>query len=220
MIQTIINKIAIALFCLLAGGATALAKDDLRVTDERRVGDFTSIEIKSVATIYFTQGEKCSLTIEGTEENVRRNTTTVKNGRLTIDARKQGNLVNRGEKTEGVIIRLTAPTVEKISFTGVGEFICEERLTVNDLVMSLSGVGDFKVKELVCHSLDIGISGIGEAVIQVECEELKARVSGIGSLTLKGSATTADVKKTGLGSLSTRGLKIGEKMSDTPVSEP
>ena len=52
------------------------------------------------------------------------------------------------------------------------------------------------------------MSGVGEAVVNVDCDYLKAGMSGVGSLELSGCADKADISRGGIGSVNTKHLKI------------
>lgn len=195
------------LFAVVAGTVYAANTDDAKVSEVRKVEAFSTIEITSVATIYFTQSDTYSLKIEGLEKYVKTTTTTVKDGRLVIGF-KDGNKETRNRK-EGVTIYLSAPDLKKMEFSGVGSFNCGKPLKLNDVKFQVEGVGKVNVKDLTCHSLKIELEGVGKAEINVNCDYLSANLDGVGSVKLSGSAGSADISKGGIGSVNTRNLKIG-----------
>ena len=81
-------------------------------------------------------------------------------------------------------------------------------MKLDDVKITISGVGDLDIEELICQSLDVKIEGIGKGEVNVKCQKLKATVSGIGGLTLSGETAQASISKTGLGYLDTEELKI------------
>lgn len=203
--KTNIIGIIVALVLAFAGAAGALAQNE-QVSEVRKVDDFSSIRIKSVANVEFTQGDKYSLRLEGKEKWVKLTTTEVKNGCLVID-------FERGEKRSvkninGLKLYITAPTLEVVELTGVGSLECKEPLKLDDFTLRINGVGSAEVADLTCHRFTVSLNGVGDAEVNVDCDYLKARMGGVGNLELRGSAGEADVSRSGIGSLNTKRLKI------------
>lgn len=202
--KTNIIGIVIALMLAFAGAIGVLAQD-AKVSEVRKIGSFSSIEINSVAEIYFTQDEHCSLKIEGKEKYVNMVSTTVKDDCLVISVPK-GMRVRNIKK--GVTIYITAPDLKSVDFRGVGTLVCEKPIKLNDVDLNISGVGSVEIAELICKNLSINLSGVGGVEMKVDCEQLDANVSGIGSLTLTGKAHHADITRSGIGSVDRDGLQV------------
>lgn len=203
--KTNIIGVIIALLLAFAGAIGALAQDE-RVNEVRKVDDFSSIRIKVVANVEFTQGDKYALRLEGKERWVKLTTTEVKDGCLVIDFK-------RGEqksikKMDGLKLYITAPTLESAEVTGVGSLECKEPLKLDDFTLRISGVGSAEVDDLTCRRFNVSLSGVGDAEVNVDCDYLKARMSGIGSLELRGNADEADISRSGIGSVNTKHLKM------------
>ena len=203
--KTNIIGVMIALLLAFAGAIGALAQDE-RVNEVRKVDDFSSIRIKAVANVEFTQGDKYSLRLEGKEKWVKLTTTEVKDGCLIIDFK-------RGEKRSvkninGLKLYVTAPTLEEVELTGVGSLECKEPLKLDDFTLRISGVGSAEVADLTCRRFTVSLNGVGDAEVNVDCDYLKARMGGVGSLELRGSADEADISRSGIGSVNTKRLKI------------
>ena len=81
--KTNIVGIIIALILTFVGMLSVYAQDT-KVSEVRKVDAFSSIEITSVGTIYFTQSDTYSFKIEGKEKHVKNTETTVKDGCLLI----------------------------------------------------------------------------------------------------------------------------------------
>lgn len=192
-------------FAAIAGTVYA-ANGDIKVSEIRRVEAFSSIEVTSVATIYFTQSNAYSLKIEGKEKYVNTTTTAVKNGCLVIGL-EDGKKNNR---KEGVTIYLSAPDLKEVEFTGVGSFNCEKPLKLDNVKFAIEGVGKLNVKDLTCHKLSVKLEGVGKADIHVNCNYLSAKLDGVGHVTLSGTAGYANISKDGIGGVNTSNLKVGE----------
>lgn len=174
------------------------------VTKEIKVDNFNRMDLTTVGVVYFTQGAKHSVKIEGKKAQVDKNLVSVKGGTLYIEPKEE----TLNAQKDGINIYITAPSVEQIVFCGVGMFQCNEQLKADDLKCTLEGVGKMEIKNLICHSLDVEIEGVGKGDIHVQCDELKAEVAGIGSLTLSGKAKRADISRDGIGSVNTSNLEI------------
>lgn len=204
--KTNIIGVIIALVLAAVCSVNAMAKDDTKVSEVRKVEAFSSIEVTSVATIYFTQNSTYSFKIEGLEKYVKTTTSEVKNGRLMIGF-KDGD-ENRQRKN-GITIYLSAPDLKEVEFTGVGSFNCDAPLKLEDVKFQVEGVGTVNVKDLTCRTLKVGLEGVGKANIHVNCDNLSANLDGVGHVTLSGSAGKTNISKGGVGSVNTRDLKIG-----------
>ena len=195
------------MFMVAAFASTLSAKDNDRITQTRKVADFTRIEVTSVGQIYFTQSSEVTFRIEGKERLVKNTTSEVRDGVLEIGF-KDKNANRKGKN--GVDIYLTAPTLESVEFTGVGGFNCKEKLEADDIRFDIEGVGSLDVRDLQCETLTLRLQGVGEANVEVQADHVDASMEGVGSVTLSGRTRTADIKKGGIGSLSTRRLEIEE----------
>lgn len=196
----------ILLFVAIAGTVYATNDKDVKVSEVRKVEAFSSVDMTSVATVYFTQSDTYSLKIEGKEEYVKNVSSSVEKGCLTIGFK---NKKEKRNGKQGVTIYLSAPDLKKVEFTGVGSFNCKTPLKLDDVKFEVEGVGNLYVKDLTCTSLSVSMEGVGDADIHVNCDHLRASVEGVGSVKLSGVAGTADISKSGIGSVNTRNLKVG-----------
>lgn len=200
--------ITLSLIFAATVGTVYAADGDAKVSEVRKVEAFSSVEVTSVATIYFTQSDTYSFKIEGKEKYVKCTESTVKNGCLRIGFKDKSEKSMRNRK-DGVTIYLSAPDLKKVNFTGVGSFNCKERLKLDEVAFSVRGVGEVNVSDLICNKLEVGLRGVGSADVHVVCDYLSARMSGIGDVTLSGTARSADISKGGIGSVNTKKLKVG-----------
>ena len=203
--KTNIVGIIIALILTFVGMLSVYAQDT-KVSEVRKVDAFSSIEITSVGTIYFTQSDTYSFKIEGKEKHVKNTETTVKDGCLLIGFKEK----QEHEKSERWRDHwISAPDLKKVEFTGVGEFNCEKPLKLDEVSFEVKGVGEVNVSDLTCDELKVTLRGVGSADIHVVCDYLTARMSGVGDVTLSGTAGHADISKGGIGGVNTCNLKVG-----------
>ena len=197
----------LAFFCV----TTACAGDgDAHVTQTRKVEAFRAIDMTAVGQVVFTQADRYSLTLEGEERFVQGIKTEVRGDgtlHISLENKKVYN-----DPTEGVCIRVSAPSLEVISIGGVGSFVCEGTMKLEgDLDIDVTGVAEVTLDDLRCRRLDVQMSGVGAAQVEVDCDHVDARMSGVGSVTLRGVTRTADLHRSGIGTLEADGLKITEE---------
>lgn len=194
--------------CLCVNCVSAKGGDKEQVNETRSVSPFHSIEIESVAVVYFTQSDTYSLRVKGEKKWVDLTQCTVKDGKLLI------TWVDKGKKTtknvNGLSIYISAPNLQEVVLDGVGSFECKSRLNLKDIKFEIAGVGSLDVADLHARNVKVSLEGVGSGELTVDCDQLDANVDGVGSLTLSGKAQSAHISKDGLGSVSTRRLKVGD----------
>lgn len=205
-IATILTSLVMA--CLCVNCVSAKGGDKEQVNETRSVSPFHSIEIESVAVVYFTQSDTYSLRVEGEKKWVDLTQCTVKDGKLLI------TWIDKGKKTtknvNGLSIYISAPNLQEVVLGGVGSFECKSRLSLKDIKFEIAGVGSLNVADLHAQDVQVTLGGVGSGELTVDCDQLDANVNGVGSLTLSGKAKSAHISKDGIGSVSTRRLKVGD----------
>lgn len=181
------------------------ATNTATVSETRKVSGFSEIEANSVATIYFTQSDTYSFTIEGPKEFIENTTTIVKGNRLVIGHKKKMNNVKKG-----AVIHISAPHLTKVEFDGVGSFNCKESLNLQDISLEMDGVGQLNITDLHCRNANVNIDGVGSVKIHLDCDYLDASIDGVGSVEFSGKAKKANIERDGIGSVKTKDLMINE----------
>lgn len=204
-IASIFVGLVIVFLCATCISAKGSSED--KVSETRRVSAFHSIELESVASVYFTQSNTYSLRVEGEKKWVNQTKCTVKDGVLLITWAEKGKTT---KDVNGLSIYISAPDLQEVTFEGVGSFNCKSRLNLKDVKFDVEGVGSLKVADLHARNVEIALEGVGNGELTLDCDRLDASVEGVGSLTLSGKARSAHISKDGIGSVSTRRLKVGE----------
>lgn len=167
------------------------------VKQEKKLTDFSAVEVSSGFNIYLNQSEKERIIIEIDENLQKYVEARVDSGVLKVEA---SLLVRKATKRN---VYVNTKNIDNINLSGGGNLICDslfetDKLTVNikgggdmemevnspkfDLIMS--GGGDAKIiGEIVNASTKM--SGGGDLSIEVGCKELKIDVSGGGHLKAK-----------------------------------
>lgn len=205
-IVRILAGLVMGLMCVNC--ASARSGNEEKVSEIRSVNPFHSIEVESVASVYFTQSDTYSLRVEGEKKWVNQTKCTVKDGVLLITWAEKGKKTTKN--VNGLSIYVSAPDLQEVTFEGVGSFNCKSRLNLKDVKFDIQGVGSLKVADLHARNVKIDLEGVGSGELTVDCDQLDASVEGVGSLTLSGKARSAHISKDGIGSVSTRRLKVGE----------
>lgn len=200
--------VGLVMVFLCATCISAKGSSEDKVSETRSVSAFHSIEVESVAGVYFTQSNTYSLRVEGEKKWVNQTKCTVKDGVLLITWAEKGKKTTKN--VNGLSIYISAPDLQKVIFEGVGSFNCKSRLSLKDVKFDIQGVGSLNVADLHARNVKITLEGVGNGELTVDCDRLDASVEGVGSLTLSGKARSAHISKDGIGSVSTRRLKVGE----------
>ncbi len=203
-IATILTSLVMA--CLCVNCASAKGGNKEQINETRSVNPFHSIELVSVANVYFTQSDTYSLRVEGEKKWVDLTKCTVRDGKLLITWAEKGKKTTKN--VNGLSIYLSAPDLQKVAIGGVGSFECKSRLNLKNVKFEVNGVGNLHVADLHAQDVQVTLGGVGNGELTVNCDQLDASVEGVGSLTLSGKAKSAYILKSGIGSISTRQLKV------------
>lgn len=152
--------------------------------EERSLDDFHSISNAVTATVYLEQGPQESIRIEAQGNMLANLLTDVENGTLRI------GWDENVRSHDGVTIYITIPDVRELKISGSGE---------------ISGVNTIKGE-----SLEVNISGSGEAKLTAEVEQMEATISGSGEMELGGSSEELEIKVSGSGEIDALEMETAE----------
>lgn len=142
---------------------------------ERNFGEFTALRVSGAANVLISQGESCTVSVEGKDEDTSKVKLSLDNGVLVIATK--GNLKD-GDKLK-------------------------VKVRVKDLKrLELSGASDVRMEnEMSLDKLEIQLSGAGNAHLKVKANRMNSEVSGAGNLNLSGSANSMSSRISGAGEL-------------------
>lgn len=147
------------------------------ITETRDVSGFDRIEISYPATVLVSQGSKESLKIEA-EDNLMPNLKTqVRNGRLEVFYRREGN--KHVNPTKIVKITIVVKDLSDMDFSSAGELVVE-KLKTDTLEVSLSGAGNVELEDIQVRALRMSMSGAGSATASGVADDLQVSISGFG----------------------------------------
>ncbi len=153
-------------------------------TEARTVTVANKIQLSGIYDVVLTPGTTTSVNIEADDNLLPYIITKNNNGWLDIKTKKGFNLSTKNNIT----VYITTPTLEAINLSGTG---------------NISGKGKFAG----ASQLDIKISGIGSANLDVNTPEVKVSISGSGSITLAGETENAKIDISGIGDYKGEALK-------------
>ena len=162
------------------------------------VAPFKAIEVNGVANVSFSQSDNVKVEVIGRENVLSSVVIESHKGVLRVNTRKIGN----ERSIKGVEIRISAPTLTRISNRGVGDFRTTSPLKTPCLTTENSGVGDVQFKNIECEQLTISHKGVGDMTLSGKAVTAKFTSSGVGDVNAKDlKAQDVDLRHTGVGDL-------------------
>lgn len=152
--------------------------------ETRNVGEFSRLSYGVPGTLYLTQGNENSVVIEADAETLEDIVTEVRGNKLVI---KDNNDSWWGwsSSSKKATIYVTMKNIDAISVSGSGNLIAKNKITADDLDLSVSGSGDLNADIEVRNTLDASASGSGDMMIRGICKEFDSSISGSGRISGK-----------------------------------
>jgi PBP1b-binding outer membrane lipoprotein LpoB len=171
---------------------------DVVITDQRTVGNFSSINMGTIGNVIITQGDRESLTIKGSDNVVPLVKSTVSNGVLTINT--ESNLIVNGMNTNNLLtFTLVVKDLASLMVSGLGN-VEMDKLSTSNLSATMSGAGRIKLDQLTADSLNVNVSGLGDIEIAGEVNSATINIPGAGNVSAGDlKIKTAAVSISGLG---------------------
>jgi len=197
----------IAVFVLTS--ASLHAKNDADVLmQDRQLPVFTSIKLLCSADLIIQQGNTQQVTVKADSDIIEFIETRVENGTLIVDVKR--NNVFRAHEME---VHITMTNLEKIMSLGSGDIELEGGFKTSNLIVSLSGSGDFQA-DLQAQNMELEINGSGDARFGEVHGSFKLSVSGSGDVEADGlQLETCMISSFGSGDISLSGNCIDLTMS-------
>lgn len=161
---------------------------------ERSLGDFTGIEVRSGIDLIVRQGEQAGVVIE-TDENLQEYIITeVESGILKIYVQRNSRIF----KSSAMDAHVTVSQINKLSVSGGGDVESQGLISADDIGIALSGGGDLQF-DLKASRAKCAVSGGGDVSLDADIGELKAALSGGGDLHYDGGLGLLDLSMSGGG---------------------
>jgi type 1 fimbria pilin len=172
---------------------------------ERDVGDFTGISVKSGIDLTVSQGEQSRVVIE-TDENLQEYIITeVTSGILHVYVRKNARI----SRSSAMDAHVTVKGLDKLMISGGGDVESDGMIHTDDIGIAVSGGGDLQF-DLKANRATCEVSGGGDVSLDVDIGEFKAALSGGGDLDLDGDLGLFDLSMSGGGDAEIHGGSSAE----------
>jgi ribosomal protein S17 len=158
-------------------------------TDNRKVSDFTKIEISGGYKVVLKQDSSLSVSVT-VDDNLQKYVKTTVSG-STLRIENDGNICASGDAVVIVGVR----NLEKIDGSGAVEIRSDGKLVTKDL--------------------DIDLSGAGKLNLDLDAANVHTEGSGATELTFKGQATSHSIELSGTGNVEALDFIVGSYNIET-----
>ena len=178
MLSTLLLTAGLLSSCVYMGEGIQPSKK--LITRDYKVKEFNKIDAGTVGDIYYTQSAdgKTDVQIYGPDNIVALIHVAVKDSTLLLSIDKSKKVLN----FKKMKITITSPTLNSISFKGVGDVHIDNGLTTDNLYVESKGVGDVKIKSLTCSSLNVQSMGVGNVKLAGTVQAATLHSKGVGNI--------------------------------------
>lgn len=153
-------------------------ESDNRITDDRDLEEVTHLKVTGIFNLYLSQGEKPSIRIDGSEDQLRKFKTIQNGDFLELEFDEINSGIFSDSRPD---VYLTLSQLEELVFEGVGNIKTE---------------GSFKVDDIRLEG-----DGVGNILLQFEASKIDAQFNMMGNMTLEGSAAEITLSNEGIGNI-------------------
>jgi len=147
------------------------------ISQTREVSGFDKVSVEYPAQVFIKQGNSESLKIEAEDNLLPNLKTQVRNGKLEIFYRREGD--KHVNPTKPVKITIVVKDLADVEFTSAGELTIE-KLETDNLDVSLSGAGNVNLDDVQVKGLQVSLSGAGSMAASGVADDLDMTISGFG----------------------------------------
>lgn len=142
---------------------------------ERKVADFTAIQVSGAMDVYITQGKQTALAVSASSDDARNAIITEVRGNTLYISLKY-NMGNSWKNTQARAY-VTIVTPEMIDVTGASDINIVGVLKSNDLLMKLSGASNVK-GDVDLNNARFILNGASDCKLSGKASRMKLQVSG------------------------------------------
>lgn len=143
---------------------------------EESIAEVSSLVLNGNFSIQISQGDREELLMKGPEELLESITVSQEEGQLTIEQKKDMEIVVNDQTVE---IELVLPQLSLLEFNGAGKLVMEPYFEAENF-------------RLICN-------GAGKLELNLEANDIHATVNMVGDILLKGSTDTFFLRNDGMG---------------------
>jgi len=164
------------------------------ITEERSVTEFHSVELRGSGRLYVTQGEPQRLVVTTDDNIMPYLRTDVRHGVLVVYT-KPGI-----HHPTDLDVNVTMARVRGLSLSGSGIIEGQNQIRSDSIDIAISGSGDASLA-IMAKEASTRLSGSGRMSLDLDCGSLVSRISGSGRLYLTGESQTHEYHTSGSGKL-------------------
>ncbi len=152
----------------------------------REVAGFERIQLMGATTVYYTQSDSFSVRVEAPEDLIEYVETVVNDSTLTIKMSDDAqNLVQQIVffQDNGISVFVSSPDLVEVSLMGSGEFVSNEKIDTDNLLLSLRGSGNINLVDVICDHLVTSAVGSGDInIFNAEAQTSQIELVGSGDV--------------------------------------
>jgi len=231
MKKQVLLLVAAAALAACTGRIGAPRQGELQ-EERRQLTGFERIELMGAIDVKYRQADSCSVVVKAPEKMLRQVEARVEDGRLFLNMRGYGKLVNFGRGDgDDVTVYVTSPDLIGIALRGSGDFDAKGPVDTDTLSIELRGSGDIDFADVICDEARVSLVGSGDVELErlvarttrielVGSGDVKARLersglvettlTGSGDIKLAGNIESLRRQVRGSGSVNTKGLTINK----------
>ena len=159
---------------IITGGF--ISEPGIIMSQSYELSNFNGIKLLGRGDILLTQGQEYSVLIDANKEILDKLIVKVEDNNLIVDERGLFYL-----NADPIKIYVTMPEVERVLISGSGDILGQNKISSENLEISISGSGDVDLN-LDVEKLTTRISGSGDVNYRGSAKEHNFYVSGSGEL--------------------------------------
>ena len=169
------NRLLLAAALILMSACNSVFGESAElVTNERKASDFYGLVVNANANVILSQGETCSVKVEGDRRTVAEVSTNVENGALVIN----------GDNSRPVNIYVTVNEINLVEVNGNAKVYANQVINSDLLLLKVNGNGSIRM-EVRSLSLGMIVKGNGRIVASGSTGDSFVRVYGNGNVSAR-----------------------------------
>ena len=146
---------------------------------------FCKIRVDAVCNVYYRQGDKPSVRVVGRRGMDKLVNVNVRGETLVVEDTDEISLKGMGRKNNTLKVEVTSPDLISVESGGVGNFKTLSPLDTDTLRITIGGVGNIEMDNVLCDRMELTIDGVGNADMDgLRASSLRVANNGVGNVDL------------------------------------
>ena len=172
------------------------------ITQEINIPEFNQISVSGMFDVKLFISDSNIIKVTADENLMQAIDIFVKSKKLFIRTHPDFRI----KKFKKLSIEVPVSYLSKITLTGSGSIICDEKLEGEHLELNLTGPGDIDFK-IDYNKAFVDLTGSGDVSLSVKTDQLNVNLTGSGDVILSGETEDLNITLTGSGDISAKKLK-------------